>query len=123
MGLALENFDAVGAWRTLDEGQPIDASGVLPDGTKVNGVIELRKSLRDHYADQFAQVVAEKLLTYAVGRGTEYQDMPMIRRIASDAEKTNYRFSSLVMTIVKSDMFRMNQKSAAPPARLAGLQR
>jgi hypothetical protein len=123
MGLALENFDAVGAWRTLDEGQAIDASGVLPDGTRVNGVIELRKSLRDRYADQFAQVVAEKLLTYAVGRGTEYQDMPMIRRITNDAEKTSYRFSSLVMTIVKSDMFRMNQKAAAPGARLAGLQR
>jgi hypothetical protein len=110
MGLALENFDAVGSWRTLDEGQPIDASGVLPDGTKVSGVIELRHSLRERYADQFAQVVAEKLLTYAIGRGTEYQDMPMIRRIAGDAQKTNYRFSSLVMTIVKSDMFRMNQK-------------
>ena len=93
---------------------------MLPDGTKVNGVIELRKSLRDDYADQFAQVVAEKLLTYAVGRGTEYQDMPMVRRIASEAEKTNYRFSSLVMTIVRSDMFRMNQKSSTPATKLAG---
>ena len=115
MGLALENFDAVGAWRTLDEGQPIDASGVLPDGTKVNGVIELRKSLRERYADQFAQVVAEKLLTYAIGRGTEYQDMPMIRRITDEAAKHDYHFSSLVMTIVKSDMFRMNQKAQGGP--------
>jgi len=119
MGLALENFDAVGTWRTLDEGQPIDASGVLPDGTKVNGVIELRQSLRERYADQFAQVVAEKLLTYAIGRGTEYQDMAMIRRITDDAAKNNYRFSSLVMTIVKSDMFRMNQKAQATPTRVA----
>jgi len=119
MGLALENFDAVGAWRTLDEGQPIDASGVLPDGTKVNGVIELRQSLRARYADQFAQVVAEKLLTYALGRGTEYQDMPMIRRITDDAAKNGYHFSSLVMTIVKSDMFRMNQKTAPTPTRVA----
>jgi hypothetical protein len=113
MGLALENFDAVGTWRTRDEGQPIDASGVLPDGTKVNGVVDLRNSLRNRYADQFAQVVAEKLLTYAVGRGTEYQDMPLIRTITADAAKAGYRFSSLVMTIVRSDMFRMNQKATA----------
>jgi len=110
MGLALENFDAVGVWRTLDEGQPIDASGILPDGSKVNGVVDLRKSLRSRYPDQFAQVVAERLLTYAVGRGTEFQDMPLIRRVTGEAAKSNYRFSSLVMTIVKSDMFRMNQK-------------
>jgi hypothetical protein len=113
MGLALENFDAVGTWRTLDEGQPIDASGVLPDGTKVNGVVDLRKAMRDKYSDQFVQVVAEKLLTYAVGRGTEYQDMPMVRTINRDAAKNGYHFSSLVMSIVKSDMFRMNQKVAA----------
>jgi len=112
MGLALENFDAVGSWRTLDEGQPIDASGVLPDGTKVAGVVDLRKRLRDAYSDQFVEVVAEKLLTYAVGRGTEYQDMPMIRAISRDAAKNGYHFSALVMSIVKSDMFRMNQKAA-----------
>jgi hypothetical protein len=112
MGLALENFDAVGSWRTLDEGQPIDASGVLPDGTKVSGVVDLRRTLRDRYADQFVQVVSEKLLTYAVGRGTEYQDMPMVRTISRDAAKNGYRFSSLVMSIVKSDMFRTNQKVA-----------
>jgi len=112
MGLALENFDAVGSWRTLDEGQPIDASGVLPDGTKVAGVVDLRKRLRDAYSDQFVEVVAEKLLTYAVGRGTEYQDMPMIRAISRDAARNGYHFSALVMSIVKSDMFRMNQKAA-----------
>ena len=111
MGLALENFDAVGTWRTLDEGQPIDASGVLPDGTKVNGVIDLRKSL-DRYSTQFVQVVAERLLTYAIGRGTENQDMPMVRAIGRDAAANGYKFSSLVLSIVKSDMFRMNQKAA-----------
>jgi cytochrome c5 len=116
MGLALENFDAVGTWRTLDEGQTIDASGVLPDGTKVNGVVDLRKTLRDRYSDQFVEVVAEKLLTYAVGRGTEYQDMPMVRAINRDAAKNGYHFSSLVMSIVRSDMFRMNQKAVATPA-------
>jgi mono/diheme cytochrome c family protein len=111
MGLALENFDAVGTWRTLDEGQPIDASGVLPDGTKVNGVIDLRKSL-DRYSTQFVQVVSERLLTYAIGRGTENQDMPMVRAIGRDAAASGYKFSSLVLSIVKSDMFRMNQKAA-----------
>jgi hypothetical protein len=119
MGLALENFDAVGAWRTLDEGTPIDASGILPDGTKVDGVVSLRNSLL-RYSDQFVRVVTEKLLTYALGRGVEYQDMPMVRSIARDAAATKYRFSSLVMGIVKSDMFQMNQKAAAPEgARVA----
>jgi len=112
MGLALENFDAVGSWRTLDEGQPIDASGVLPDGTKVNGVVDLRRSL-DRYSTQFVQVVAEKLLTYAIGRGTEDEDMPMVRAISRDAAARGYKFSALVLSIVKSDMFRMNQKAAA----------
>jgi mono/diheme cytochrome c family protein len=110
MGLALENFDAVGSWRTLDEGQPIDASGVLPDGTKVAGVVDLRKSL-ERYSTQFVQVVAEKMLMYALGRGTEHEDMPMVRAIARDAAAGNYKFSSLVLSIVKSDMFRMNQKA------------
>jgi hypothetical protein len=119
MGLALENFDAVGAWRTLDEGTPIDASGILPDGTKVDGVVSLRSSLL-RYSDQFVRVVTEKLLTYALGRGIEYQDMPMVRTIAREAAPSKYRFSSLVMGIVKSDMFQMNQKAAAPEgARVA----
>jgi len=113
MGLALENFDAVGSWRTLDEGQPIDASGVLPDGTRVNGVNDLRKAL-GNYSTQFVQVVSEKLLTYAVGRGTEHQDMPRVRAITRDAAANGYKFSSLVLSIVKSDMFRMNQKAVAP---------
>jgi hypothetical protein len=122
MGLALENFDAVGTWRTLDEGQPIDASGVLPDGTRVAGVDDLRRAL-DRYSPQFVQVVAEKLLTYATGRGTEHEDMPMVRTIARDAAANGYKFSALVLSIVKSDMFRMNQKDAPaePALRKAGL--
>jgi mono/diheme cytochrome c family protein len=110
MGIALENFDAVGAWRTLDEGVPIDATGVLPDGTKVDGVITLRAALL-RYSDQFVRVVTEKLLTYAVGRGVEYQDMPMVRSITRAAAASKYRFSSLVLGIVKSDPFLMNQKA------------
>jgi hypothetical protein len=114
IGLALENFDAVGAWRTADEGGPIDASGVLVDGTKVDGVASLRDSLVRR-SDQFVRVVAEKLLTYALGRGVEYQDMPMVRAIVRDSAATQYRFSSLVLAIVKSDMFQMNMKTAAAP--------
>ena len=110
MGLALENFDAVGSWRTLDEGQPIDASGVLPgwhQGERRRGPA---RSL-DRYSTQFVQVVAEKLLTYAIGRGTEDEDMPMVRAIF--ARRAARRLPVLVagLGIVKSDMFRMNQKA------------
>jgi cytochrome c5 len=111
IGLALENFDAVGAWRTQDEGGPIDASGVLVDGTKVDGVASLRDVLV-RYSDQFVRVVAEKLLTYALGRGVEFEDMPMVRSIVRDSAATRYRFSSLVMSIVKSPQFQMNMKTA-----------
>ena len=111
MGIALENFDAVGAWRTHDEGVPIDASGVLADGTKLDGVASLRGAMV-RYSDQFVRVVTEKLLTYALGRGVEYQDMPTVRSIVRDVGPTNYRFSSLVLGIVKSDPFQMNMKTA-----------
>ena len=109
MGLALENFDAVGAWRTQDEGLPIDATGKLADGTQLNGVGTLR-NLSVRYSDQFVRVVAEKMLTYALGRGVEYQDMPLVRSIVRDSASTKYRFSSLVLSIVKSPAFQMNMK-------------
>jgi len=109
MGLALENFDAVGAWRTQDEGLPIDATGKLADGTQLNGVGTLR-NLSVRYSDQFVRVVAEKMLTYALGRGVEYQDMPLVRSIVRDSASTKYRFSSLVLNIVKSPAFQMNMK-------------
>jgi mono/diheme cytochrome c family protein len=112
MGIALENFDAVGGWRTLDEGEPIDARGVLADGTKLDGVASLR-ALTVRYSDQFARVVAEKLLTYALGRGVEYQDMPLVRTIVRDASGQQYKFSALVSSIVKSPAFQMNMKTEA----------
>jgi hypothetical protein len=111
MGLALENFDAVGAWRTHDGDSPIDPSGVLVDGTKIAGVTDLRSWLMNR-SDQFVRVVAEKLLTYALGRGIEYQDMPMLRSVVHDAAPSQYKFSSLVMGIVKSPPFQMNMKTA-----------
>ncbi len=111
MGLALENFDAVGTWRTQDEGSPIDATGVLVDGTKVDGVASLRDVLV-RYSDTFVRVVTERLLTYALGRGVEYQDMPMVRSIVRESAAGKYKFSSLVLNIVKSDPFQMNMKTA-----------
>jgi hypothetical protein len=112
MGLALENFDAVGAWRTEDEGQPIDATGVLADGTKLDGVTTLRAAMLKRQ-DQFVRVVAEKLLTYALGRGVDYPDMPLVRSIVRESEASKYRFSSMVLGIVKSPAFQMNMKTAA----------
>ena len=107
MGLALENFDAVGAWRTDEEGVRIDASGVLPDGTAIDGVVGLRTTLT-RYSPQFVRVVAEKLLTYALGRGIEAEDMPTVRAIVREGTTTRYRFSSLVLGIVNSDVFLKN---------------
>ena len=118
IGLALENFDAVGTWRTQDGDSPIDGSGVLVDGTKVDGIVSLRESLVRR-SDQFARVVTEKLLTYAMGRGVEYQDMPLVRSIVRDSADSKYKFSSVVMGIVKSDTFQMNVKTADSSPRAA----
>ena len=85
IGLAMENFDAVGPWRTTDNGNPIDPSGVLVDGTKLDGVKGVREALL-RYSPQFVRVVTEKLFIYALGRGTEYFDMPLIRSIVHDAD-------------------------------------
>jgi uncharacterized protein DUF1592/uncharacterized protein DUF1588/uncharacterized protein DUF1587/uncharacterized protein DUF1585/uncharacterized protein DUF1595 len=111
IGLALENFDAVGSWRTQDGDSPIDASGVLVDGSKVDGVASLRETLVRR-SDQFVRVVTEKMLTYALGRGVEYQDMPLVRSIVRESAGTNYNFSSIVLGIVNSAPFQTNVKTA-----------
>jgi hypothetical protein len=116
IGIAMENFDAIGKWRTEDERIPIDASGVLVDGTKMNGIVDLREALL-HYSPQFVRNVTERLVTYALGRGVEYYDMPMIRSIVQDAGKNNYRFSSIVLGIVKSPQFQTNMKSTDSKVR------
>jgi hypothetical protein len=112
MGLAMENFDAVGAWRTLDAGQPIDPTGVTNDGTDLTGIASLREFTLTN-GDLFAQSVTEKLLTYAIGRGLEHEDMPLVRSITRDAAERDYRFSSLLMGVIESPAFTMNVKSEA----------
>ena len=110
LGFAMENFDAVGAWRTRDAGAPIDASGQLADGTTVDGVVELRDALL-HRPDLFAGTFTEKLLTYALGRGLQYYDMPVVRRIVREAAADDHRFSAIVLGIVESAPFRMRTKA------------
>jgi mono/diheme cytochrome c family protein len=114
IGFALENFDATGAWRTREGGTggtPIDASGQMLDGTKVNGPVELRQALL-RQPEIFVGTVTEKLMIYALGRGLAYYDMPTIRAIVRGASKQDYRFSSLILGIVKSAPFQM--RTAAP---------
>jgi hypothetical protein len=115
IGFALENFDAVGAWRTREggtHGALIDASGQMLDGTKVNGPVELREALL-RQPEIFVGTMTEKLLIYALGRGLAYYDMPAVRAIVRDASKQDYRFSSLILGIVKSAPFEM--RAAAAP--------
>jgi len=112
LGFALENFDAVGQWRSKGEdGAPIDASGVLPDSAKVDSPASLREALLDP-PDRFASTLAEKLLTFALGRGLDYNDAPAVRRIAAQAAAGDYRFSSIVLGIVQSTPFQMKLKAS-----------
>jgi hypothetical protein len=110
LGLALENFDATGMWRDRDRyaGAAIDSSGVLPDGTPINGPDDLRQALLRR-PEQFAQTFTEGLLTYATGRKLEYYDMPTVRRIVRETAARDYRFSALVQAVVHSEQFRMRR--------------
>ena len=112
LGFALENFDGVGEWRTKDRSGPIDATGQLADGSRVDGPVSLRRALLKN-PEMFARVLSEKLMTYALGRGVEYYDEPTIRAIAREASKQNYRFSSIVAGIAKSPAFQMKTATGA----------
>jgi len=116
LGFALENFDAVGAWRDKDRfaGTAIDATGELPDGSSINGPVELRRALLRR-PDQFVQNLTEKLMTYALGRTIGHEDMPTVRAIVRQSAADNYRFSTLIMQIVESPAFLMN--SVPAPAK------
>ena len=114
VGFALENFDAVGAWRTREPGGPIDASGQLADGTQVDGVVTLRNAILDR-PEMFVATMTEKLMIYALGRGVDARDMPAIRAVTRAAAKDDYRFSSLVLGIVRSVPFRMRVTPGVAP--------
>lgn len=105
-GFALENYDAVGRWRDLEGGQPVDASGGLPDGSRFTGVAALEQGLLDR-PEMFVGTMVEKLLTYAIGRGHEHFDAPAVRKIVRDSSSDGFRFSSLILGIVKSTPFQM----------------
>jgi len=114
-GFALENFDAIGRWRAADDGSKIDPSGTLFTGTKVDGPVALRQMLASR-PETFVGVMTEKMLTYALGRGVEYYDMPAVRKIVNDAGTHDFKFSSLVVGVVKSTPFEMKVKKPASAA-------
>jgi hypothetical protein len=114
VGFGLENFDAVGRWRELEHEHPVDASGSLPGGTAFQGVSGLERAVLQR-PELFVRTLTEKLLTYALGRGVEHYDAPAVRKIVREAKDENYRFSSLILGVVKSVPFQMRAAEAASP--------
>jgi len=111
IGFALEAFDGVGRYRTFDEvGDPVDASGVLPDGSRFEGLDQFRAALTS--SDLFRETLAEKLLVYALGRGIDAHDMPAVRRVVRDAEAKGNRFSEYILGVVNSAPFRMRKAAS-----------
>jgi hypothetical protein len=108
IGLALENFDVTGAWRAKDGGAPVDASGVLYDGTPLDGPLGLRDALLSR-SDAVILSFTESLLTYALGRRVEYYDMPAVRKIVREAAANDHRMSSYILGVVESAPFRMSR--------------
>jgi hypothetical protein len=111
LGLALENFDLIGGWRTVDNGKPVDSRAELTDGTPVNGPADVRRALLEK-SDLFATALTEQLLTYAMGRVSDHRDMAAIRKIAREAKKDDYRFSAIVQGIAASEPFLMRVKES-----------
>jgi len=108
IGFSLENFDAVGHWRTNDEGAKIDPTGTLFNGAPLTGINDLRRALIAR-SETFVGVMTEKMMTYALGRGVEYPDMPAVRKVVQDAGRNNFKFSSIVLGVVKSAPFQMKE--------------
>jgi hypothetical protein len=106
LGLVLENFDAIGRWRTSEAGAPIDATDALPDGTRLEGVAGLKAYLTSHQ-QEFVGTVVEKLLSYSLGRGVEYYDRPAVRTILRESRDSRYSWSSIIAGIATSVPFRM----------------
>jgi cytochrome c5 len=118
LGFAFENYDSIGMWRVKDKfaRTVIDSAGKLVDGTAVNGPADVRQALMKH-PEQFVQTMTEKLLTYGLGRRLEYYDMPGVRKIVRDAGRDNYRFSSIIMGIIRSAPFQMSVKVSETAAK------
>ena len=107
LGFALEQYDAIGRWRTMDGGQPVDSTGAMPDGRPIDGPRGLRDLMLGPRQGEFVRTVTEKLLTYATGRGVEPYDKPAVRRIVRDAAAADYRWSAIILGIATSDAFQM----------------
>ena len=118
LGFALENFNAIGKWRTTEAGSPIDSTGSFPDGTAFSNPAEFRQMLLGRRVE-FVQTFTEKLLTYALGRGVEYYDMPAVRAIIRNAAASNHHWSSLILEIVKSAPFQVSGAPQHDPSPLA----
>jgi hypothetical protein len=108
IGFGLENYDAIGRWRTEDEGKPINAAGKLPSGIGFEGPAELQRALLSN-PEVVVNAFTQKLLTYALGRPVEYFDMPTVRGIVAEAADNDYRFSSIVFGIINSTPFNMRR--------------
>jgi hypothetical protein len=113
IGIALENFDAIGKWRDTSAGQPVDAVTALWDGTPLNGAADLRQALVAR-SPQFAETVVEKLLVYGLGRKVEYHDMPAVRSIVSNARARNYKLKDLIKGVALSPAFQRRVKQPTP---------
>jgi hypothetical protein len=112
VGFALENFDATGAWRAKESRVPIDTAGQFVDGSSIDGPIALRQTILRR-PDNFVTTFTEKLLVYALGRGIDYHDMSTVRALVADSGRQNYRFSTIVLGIVRSAPFQQRMKVAA----------
>jgi len=117
VGFALENYDAIGRWRTVDAGFPIDASGELWDGTALGGVVELESAMLAR-PELFLTTLTEKLLVFGTGRGVTATDAPAVRAILRRAEADDYRLSSLIQAVVASDPFLKRRASPVPGSPL-----
>ena len=122
VGFALENFDAVGQWQAKTrEGLSIDSAGILADGTPIDGPVALRRALSAR-PDVFVGTITEKLMTYALGRGLEPVDMPVVRRLVTASARSNYAMHALILGIVQSAPFQMRTKLANPVTQPTALQ-
>ena len=110
LGFALENFDAVGRWRDRDEGEPIDTSASLPDGTKFDGAAQLQAALQTDLRDQFLMCITEKMLIYALGRGLTYSDQCAVDKIIEQASQQDYRISEFIIAVAESEPFKYRSR-------------